>query len=48
MKVHVSKDDVVEGKTDERGRVYLGKAYADKHVEVAVLEARDDAQEGSG
>lgn len=41
MKVVISKDDVVEATTDDRGRVYLGSEYANQNVEVAVLEAED-------
>lgn len=39
MKVYVeSKDDIVEAKTDARGRITLGSEYADSEVQVAVLE----------
>lgn len=37
MKVVISKDDVVEATTDDRGRIYLGTEYSNKTVEVAVL-----------
>lgn len=37
MLVEVSKDDVIEGETDDRGRIYLGTDYAERYVEVAVL-----------
>lgn len=38
MRVHVSKDDIVESTTDDRGRIYLGTEYANQTVEVAVLD----------
>lgn len=41
MKVSVSKDDIVEGTTDSRGRIYLGTEYANKTVEVAILDHED-------
>ena len=41
MDVNVSKDDIVEATTDDRGRVYLGTEYANRSVEVAVLDAGD-------
>lgn len=37
MKVYITKDDIVEATTDDRGRVYLGTEYANQDVEVAVL-----------
>jgi hypothetical protein len=42
MKVHVSPDSVQERSADGRGRVNLGTEFADKRVEVAVLEVLDD------
>lgn len=41
MKVEIRKSDIVEGQTDDRGRIYLGSEYADKTVEVAVLDVID-------
>lgn len=42
MRVHVeSKADIIERKTDSRGRVYLGTEYADREVQIAVLDAAD-------
>lgn len=38
MHIQVSKEDIVEGPTDDRGRVYLGTQYANTKVEVAVLD----------
>lgn len=41
MHVHIeSKDQIVEKKTDDRGRLLLGAEYAGKEVQVAVLEVR--------
>jgi hypothetical protein len=37
MKVEISKSDIVEATTDSRGRIYLGTEYANKNVEVAIL-----------
>jgi len=39
MKVEISKEDIVEGTTDDRGRIYLGTEHADAKVEVAVLQS---------
>ncbi len=42
MKVYVeSADDIIEAKTDSRGRLTLGSEYADSEVQVAVLEVED-------
>lgn len=41
MKVHITTDDIVEGKADGQGRKYLGKEYANKEVEVAILDVRE-------
>lgn len=38
MKVEIIKDDIVDRKTDSRGRITLGSEYANKHVEVAILD----------
>lgn len=38
MLVKISKGDIVEAKTDERGRIYLGTEYKNQNVEVAVLD----------
>lgn len=43
MKVYVeSPDDVIEKRTDERGRITLGSEYGNKTVQVAVVEVKDD------
>jgi len=42
MKVHVDPDDIQERPADERGRIYLGSDFADKTVEIAVLEVKDE------
>lgn len=43
MKVYVeSKDDIIEKRTDDRGRITLGSKYGDKKVQIAVLEVEDD------
>lgn len=39
MHVKISKDDIIEGTTDDRGRIYLGTEYANAEVEVAILGA---------
>lgn len=38
MRVEVDPDDVHVLTADDRGRVYLGTEYANKTVEVAVLD----------
>ena len=38
MKVHITKDDIIEASTDSRGRVYLGSEFADCEVELAILD----------
>lgn len=41
-------EEVLESKpTDDRGRLYLGPEYANKEVEVAVIEVREPDQEPS-
>lgn len=43
MKVYVdSKDEIVEAKTDSRGRLTLGSEYANEQVTIAVLERESD------
>lgn len=45
MKVFVeSKDDIVEASADSRGRVYLGTEYAEKDLQLAILEVEDDGE----
>lgn len=34
-------EDMVEGKTDSRGRLNLGPEYSDKNVRIAVLEVEE-------
>ena len=39
MKVYVeSKDQIIEKRADSRGRVTLGSEFANKEVQLAVLE----------
>jgi len=45
MKVHITTDDIVEGKCDQEGRKYLGKEYADKEVELAILDVREPEED---
>ena len=43
MKVYVeSKDQILEKRADSRGRVTLGSEYANKEVQLAVLEIDDE------
>lgn len=35
-------EDMVEGKTDSRGRLYLGTEYKDSTVKVAIIEVEDN------
>jgi len=45
MKVYVeSKEQIVERKADDRGRVTLGSEYADEEVQIAILDADEDAE----
>lgn len=41
MHVKVSKDDIIVGSTDGRGRIYLGTEHANESVEIAILNADD-------
>lgn len=42
MKIVVdSKEQIVEKTTDGRGRITLGSDYANKEVQLAILEVRD-------
>jgi len=46
MKVHIdSKDDIIEAKTDSRGRLTLGSEYANSEVQLAVLEVDPEEDE---
>jgi len=38
MDVKVDPEDILKQPTDNRGRIYLGSEYANKTVEIAVLE----------
>ena len=38
MKVEIDPDDIQKRPADDRGRVYLGSEYANKSVEVVVLD----------
>ena len=43
MKVYVeSKDKILEKRADGRGRVTLGSDYANKNVQIAILEVEDE------
>lgn len=43
MKIHIeSKDDIKELKGDNRGRVSLGPEYANREVQLAILDTDDD------
>lgn len=43
MKIYVeSKDQIIERKTDARGRVTLGSEYADAEVQLAILDTEKD------
>lgn len=42
MKVHVNPDDLVQGTTDERGRIYLGPEHANAQITVAILDTDHD------
>ena len=41
MEMQISKDQLVEATTDDRGRVTLGSTYANQPVQIAVLEVGD-------
>jgi len=41
----VDAKDVIERKADDRGRVRLGTEYAERNVEVAVIEVLDDEKD---
>lgn len=41
MRVEINKDDIKEKKADSRGRITLGKEYANHEVEIAVLSEND-------
>lgn len=46
MRVYVeSKDDIIERKADDRGRVTIGSEYADEEVQLAILDTEDDNEE---
>jgi len=43
MKVEIeSKDQIIEKKTDSRGRITLGSEYADREVQVVILEVKEE------
>lgn len=42
MKVEVTPDDVDTYKSDNRGRINLGTEYADREIEIAILNGEDD------
>lgn len=43
MKVYVeSKDKIIEAKADSRGRITLGSDYANKEVQIAILEEDEE------
>lgn len=43
MKVHVDPDDIQQGTTDDRGRIYLGPEYKNETVEIAILESEGES-----
>lgn len=45
MEVQISKDDLVERSTDDRGRINLGIEFANKNVQIAVLEVFDNGND---
>lgn len=40
-----SKDQLIEKKTDGRGRLTLGSKYAGKEVQVAILDVEDGEED---
>jgi len=43
MKVEIeSKDQIIEKKTDSRGRITLGSEYGDREVQVVILEVKKE------
>jgi len=48
VEVSIEAKDVIERKTDDRGRVRLGPEFADKTVEVAVVEVVEDEDSVAG
>jgi len=48
MKVYIeSKDDIVEAKTDSRGRLTLGSEFSNENVTVGILEREGDEESKS-
>lgn len=41
MKIEVEVSDLIERKSDDRGRVNLGTDHADKQVTVAVVDVEE-------
>lgn len=41
MKIEVKKEDIVEKETDSRGRVTLGKEYANQEVQLVVFSENE-------
>lgn len=41
MHVRINPDDVDTYTTDDRGRLYLGTEYANKNVEIAILDVEE-------
>jgi hypothetical protein len=43
MKIYIeSKDDIKELQADNRGRVSIGPEFANKNVQLAILDTDDD------
>lgn len=47
MKVEISPDDTKTYVADDRGRITLGAAYKNRHVEIAILDDGSGQQEDS-
>lgn len=47
VEVNLHVEDVKERKTDKRGRVRLGPAYAGKDVTIAVVDVAEDESMGA-
>jgi len=46
MKIECTPKEVVSKKTDSRGRLNLGTAYADKEVTVLIVETEEEENTG--
>lgn len=45
INISVETSDIIDGKTDDRGRLRLGPEYKNSDVEVAVLSVGEDAND---